>query len=701
MKITQQRESDKNIALSTMDIDTFVQKIKTEIKAQPVSSFREQLKYTLPETRIAETDKPSKILPAAEFRKVDNVKQLKTYNGIVELTVGPLSGKAEVALVKRLAWEQPQTRLVFIGSSGRTVKIWTTFTRPDNSLPTKREEAEVFHAHAYRLAVKCYQPQLPYDILPKEPTLEQYSRLSFDPEALYRSDSIQFYLAQPASMPNEQTYREAVQTEKSPLTRALPGYETEDALFMLFEAALQKTFIELSEAENSGAGSISEDLQPLITRLAENCFRSGIPEEETVKRTVFHYYLRRKEDIIRQIIRNVYQECKGFDTQYSLNKEQRLSIQTDEFMKRRYELRYNSQVGEVEYRERHSFRFRFSPIDKRTLNSIALDAQAEGIPLWDRDISRYIYSNRVPVFNPLEDYLYDLSRWDGKDRIRQLAQTVPCHNPHWSELFHRWFLNMVAHWRGMSKKHANSVSPLLVGAQGTRKSTFCRSIMPPSERSYYTDSIDFSRKRDAELALNRFALINIDEFDQVSATQQGFMKHILQKPVLNVRKPYGNAVLEMRRYASFIATSNQKDLLTDPSGSRRFICIEVTGVIDTNKPIDYDQLYAQAMSELEHGERYWFDEEEEKIMMENNREFEQNTPEEQLFYRYFRVAEATEEGEWLAPTEIMETIRQSSSIPLSVKRVNAFGRILRKLEIPARHMRNGTFYHVIRMDGTV
>ena len=89
-----------------------------------------------------------------------------------------------------------------------------------------------------------------------------------------------------------------------------------------------------------------------------------------------------------------------------------------------------------------------------------------------------------------------------------------------------------------------------------------------------------------------------------------------------MKNPHGSAVLEMRRYASFIATSNQKDLLTDPSGSRRFICIEVTGVIDTNRPIDYEQLYAQAMYELEHGERYWFDQEEEKIMMENNREFE-------------------------------------------------------------------------------
>lgn len=696
MKITQQKDRETNIALSTIDIDSFVQKIKTETKAQPVSSFREQLKYTLPDMRIDEADKPSKILPAAEFRKVEKVKQLKAYNGIVELTVGPLSGKAEVALVKRLAWEQPQTRLVFTGSSGRTVKIWTTFTRPDNSLPVKREEAEVFHAHAYRLAVKCYQPQIPFDILLKEPKLEQYSRLSFDPDAMYRPDSIQFYLSQPSSMPNELTYREAVQTEKSPLTRALPGYETEDAIMMLFEAALQKTFTELSEATDSGASSFGEDMQPVITRLAENCFRSGIPEEETVKRSIFHYYLHRKEEIIRQMVRNIYHECKGFDTQCSLSKEQRLSIQTDEFMKRRYELRYNSQVGEVEYRARHSFRFRFSPIDKRTLNSIALDAQAEGIPLWDRDISRYIYSNRVPVFNPLEDYLYDLSRWDGQDRIRLLAQTVPCQNPHWSELFHRWFLNMVAHWRGSTdKKYANSVSPLLVGAQGTRKSTFCRSLVPPELRAYYTDSIDFSRKRDAELYLNRFALINIDEFDQISPTQQGFLKHILQKPVVNVRKPYGNAVLEIPRYASFIATSNQKDLLTDPSGSRRFICIEVTGIIDTNRPIDYNQLYAQAMYELDHGERYWFDQQDERIMTENNRDFEQTPPEEQLFYRYFRAAQDDEEGEWLSSAEILDRMKRYSAIPLSSKRVTVFGRILQKHEIPSRRTRYATLYHVV------
>ena len=697
MKITQLREREGAVALSTINLETLIEKIKTENKSHPISTFRELLRYTLPGERYSASGQLPKILPAAEFQRTDGGRQMKNYNGIVELTVGPLSGKAEIALVKQRAWDQPQTRCVFIGSSGRTVKIWTTFTYPDNKLPKAREEAEIFHAHAYRLAVKCYQPQLPFDIVPKEPRLDQFSRLSYDPDVLFRPDSIQFYLSQPATMPDELTYREAVQNEKSPLTRAVPGMDEGDAIGMLFEAALRKAYTDISEAEAAGAPP-SEGLQPLLAQLAVNCFQSGIPEEEAVRHTIFHYYLRRQEMLIRSIFRNAYLENSGFGEKSSLSKEQLLSLQTDEFMKRRYEFRYNTQVGEVEYRERHSYRFRFNPIDKRALNSIALDAQAEGIPLWDRDISRYVYSNRVPIFNPLEDFLYNLSGWDGKDRIRSLALTVPCNNPHWAELFHRWFLNMVAHWRGMDKKYANSVSPLLVGAQGTRKSTFCRSIMPPSQRAYYTDSIDFSRKKDAELYLNRFALINIDEFDQISATQQGFLKHILQKPVLNVRKPYANAVLEMRRYASFIATSNQKDLLTDPSGSRRFICIEVTGVIDTSRPIDYDQLYSQAMYELDHGERYWFDRNDERIMTENNREFEQIPPEEQLFYRYFRPAREDEAGEWLSPAEILEEIQRNSTIPISAKRVSVFGRILQKHGVRSKRVQRGTVYCVVRME---
>lgn len=233
-----------------MDLDILVNKIKTEIKSRPVSTFREHLRYTLSDERCMFADKLPKIIPSAEFRKVNGQKQMKNYNGIVELTIGPLSNKSEIALVKQKACEQPQTRCVFMGSSGKTVKIWTTFTRPDNSLPKTREEAELFHAHAYRLAVKCYQPQIPFDILPKEPTLEQYSRLSHDPDIIYRPNSVQFYLSQPSSMPEETTFREAVQAEKSPLTRAVPGYDAENAFLMLFRSRFSE-----SVCRSSGSGT--------------------------------------------------------------------------------------------------------------------------------------------------------------------------------------------------------------------------------------------------------------------------------------------------------------------------------------------------------------------------------------------------------------------------------------------------------------
>ena len=692
MKITQIRENGDTEALSVVNIDLLIEKMKRETKLRPVSELRQALHFVLPDEPCSLTSKLPRVIPAAAFGRVNGVRQMKTYNGIVELTIGPLAGKTEVEIVKQKAAELPQTMLAFMGASGKSVKIWTCFTRPDGTLPQTAEEAEVFQAHAYRLAIKCYQPQLPFNILLKEPKLEQFSRLSYDPDLIYRPTPVPFYLSQPIGMPGEMTYHEKSSTEASPLNRALPGYDTEDTVALLYEAALRKTFEEMDQAWHR-----DDDLQILIVPLAKNCYYSGIPEEEATRRTIIRYNKRKNPMLVREMIRNVYKECKGVPKSNCLTKEQRLSLQMDEFMNRRYEFRYNTQIGEVEYRERFSFRFYFHPIDKRAQNSIMLDAQSEGIGVWDRDIDRYLHSNRVPIYNPLEEFLFHLPHWDGKDRIHALANRVPCNNPHWELLFHRWFLNMVSHWRGVNKMYANSTSPILVGAQGTHKSTFCREMIPPALRAYYTDSIDFSQKRDAELYLNRFALINIDEFDQINVSQQGFLKHLLQKPVANLRKPYGNTIREMRRYASFIGTSNQKDLLTDPSGSRRFICIEVTAPINTNVTINYKQLYAQAMEAIYKGERYWLNDEDENILKQTNREFEQASPLEQLFHCYLNPVEEEMEGEWLTAMQILSYLQTKTRDKLAINKVGQFGRALQKLNIPCRKSRKGTLYHLMKV----
>ena len=163
----------------------------------------------------------------------------------------------------------------------------------------------------------------------------------------------------------------------------------------------------------------------------------------------------------------------------------------------------------------------------------------------------------------------------------------------------------------------------------------------------------------------------------------------------NLRKPYGTAIQEIRRYASFIGTSNQKDLLTDPSGSRRFICIEVTGPIRTNVSINYRQLYAQAMNAISKGERYWLDDTDEDILKQTNQEFEQPTPLEQLFLCYFQAAQAEDEGIWMTPMEILSFLQKKTKDRLTINKVAYFGRTLRKLGISSRRRNRGTEYYVI------
>ena len=183
----------------------------------------------------------------------------------------------------------------------------------------------------------------------------------------------------------------------------------------------------------------------------------------------------------------------------------------------------------------------------------------------------------------------------------------------------------------------------------------------------------------------------------MSARHQGFLKHLLQKPVVNVRKPHATQVESVKRYASFIATSNHTDLLGDPSGSRRFICIEVTAPIQTNVTINYKQLYAQAMEAIYKGERYWLNDEDENILKQTNREFEQASPLEQLFHCYLNPVEEEMEGEWLTAMQILSYLQTKTRDKLAISKVGQFGRALQKLNIPCRKSRKGTLYHLMKV----
>ena len=246
-------------------------------------------------------------------------------------------------------------------------------------------------------------------------------------------------------------------------------------------------------------------------------------------------------------------------------------LKLGDFLLQRSVFRFNTLLNVTEFHPRGAGEEVFAVFDRNVRNSIALDAFEEGLEILDRDVDRFLGSDRVPRFNPVEEYLRHTGPWDGTDRIRRLAACVPTAQQGWPDFFYRWFLSMVAQWMGLDRQHGNSATPLLIGAQGTRKSTFCRRILPPELRFGYTESLDMGNRREAELALSRFLLINLDEYDQIGLRQQPFLKNLLQKPYANLRRPYARSVEEMRRYASFIATSNHDDLLSDTSGARRYI----------------------------------------------------------------------------------------------------------------------------------
>ena len=375
-------------------------------------------------------------------------------------------------------------------------------------------------------------------------------------------------------------------------------------------------------------------------------------------------------------------------------KETQMLIDT---LENRYAFRYNSIMGYVEYCSKDGSFYGWRPVDERVRNSLVVEVRLKGINAWDRDINRYVTSNRVRHYDPVDDYLWELrGKWDGRDYIGELAATVPTNNPYWPEWFRTWFLGMVAQWQHHTQRYGNSLVPLLISKQGYNKSTFCKSLITNELQWGYNDSLVLSEKKSVLQAMSQFLLINLDEFNQISPkVQEGFLKNIVQLASVKVKPPYGKHVESFPRRASFIATANVSDLLTDPSGSRRFIGVELTGPINMRRNINHRQLYAQAVALLSQGVPHWLDEEQTLKVMEMNRMFQLRTPEEMYFSECFDIAADEREGKWMSATAIFDRIRKHARSALRNANIQRFGRVLANIDgLQRRKVRNGSEYLV-------
>lgn len=369
-----------------------------------------------------------------------------------------------------------------------------------------------------------------------------------------------------------------------------------------------------------------------------------------------------------------------------------------QLLKSRYDFRYNTVMKFVEYMPKEKGWYGFQPVDPRVQKRMTLEVQLADIRVSIKDVRNFLESDYIKNYNPIDEYLFQCyDKWDGKDHIRALARTVPTANPHWADWFYTWFLGMVDQWRGYShRQYGNSVAPLLISKQGYNKSTFCRRLLPPELQWGYSDNLILSEKRQVYQAMAQFMVINLDEFNQISPqVQQGFLKNLIQLPTLKYKPPYGSHVMEFPRLASFIATSNMKDILSDPSGNRRFIGVELTGPIDVSVRPNYQQLFAQALSALNNGEKSYFDAQQVKLIMKSNSQFEIIQPIDQYFLLYFELVEDEKEGEYLTAAEIFDYLKKQIGSSLKVNSLMGFGRKLANMsELKHKRFADGMKYLV-------
>ena len=394
------------------------------------------------------------------------------------------------------------------------------------------------------------------------------------------------------------------------------------------------------------------------------------------------------------------------------------------FLTSRYRFRFNVLTEETEVANNiPDTHLRYTKVDERWMNTLSMEAIETGIDCWDRDIQRFVRSRRISEYHPFTAYFEQLPEWDGTDRVSALARRVS-DNPVWVNGFHRWMLGLSAQWMQFhpdtncanrannansanntsSINRANSVAPLLVSSrQGLGKSTFCRLLMPDALKAYYTESYDLSSPASAEAKLAACGLINLDEFDKLSASKMPLLKNLMQASALNIRKAYKRSASALPRIASFIGTSNREDLLVDRTGSRRFLCVSLEHAIDCVTPVEHEQLYAQLKAELLSGERSWFNKEEEQAIQQHNALFYKHIPEEEVFrlcFRFATEADHPQEVLTLSATQLFE--RMKSAHPSVMRGMTAYSlsRILPQLGERV-HTAKGNVYRVVACDNSM
>ena len=604
-----------------------------------------------------------RILFAAECMNYKEMQKGLKYNGLVVVEVNGLKTYEEAVAVRNQAARMDETVMAFLGASGMSVKIvcrGELFAKEDvrdkmeeTGLPTKEDDIRQFHKNLYETARRAYQNQFGFDIEYLEPMLERTVYMSADPEMYFN----------PNARPFKADTEKHDQPEPTPISwesdMLMPGRTIKRTYHFNWVFILREVLGNYFDLPD-------EDRQmQLLQQIARKSLEQGIPLSHAQGMTLEHPLFHNDPDLVKSVFATTYEVTLMEDYRKkhkmkplkSVPQETLQTMRTEIFLTANYDMRKNLMTGVAEYRMKYSEDQTFKPLTIEVRNDMTIEARDQGLKSWDQDVNRFIESTRIEQYDPVNTWLDKLPEWDGQDRIKDLAARVPTEQPHWEKYLKCWLVGMVAQWRESDKQlTGNALTPLLIGRQGCGKTRFCKILLPPELRDYYNDKLNFKNEFDLNIALTSFALINIDEFDKTTNSQQIVLKYLLSSADVKFRPPYGKTIKQYRRYTSFIGTTNQMQPLVDPTGSRRFVCVGIPKDknIDFTDNLDHRQLYAQALYLFNKGERFWLEDDEIQTLIEENVPYQRTVDLVEMINETFRKPKDGE-GRWWGTTEILST----------------------------------------------
>ena len=664
MNVTLLKKAGKKEVINRVKLDGLAEAVKTGLIERQVKHYRELYHlmnpHRLPDGQVSVQWEGGVKLPricfAADYMNRKGQWQMMGYNGLVVLEVNDLTTYEKAVEIRELAKKLPETMLCFLGGSGRSVKIvcrGELYPGGSAKLPSDGNDIRQFHLNLYNTVRRAYQNQFGFDIEFLEPRLDRTVYMSADPEMSYNPDARVFYAdAEKHELPQPVV----ISREEDHLMPGRTVTRTYHLNWTFIVESVMGHYFELPDEDKEAT---------LLMQIASMCLDQGIPKAHAQGLTMLHPVLNRDRLLVESIFQTVYSVAE--QTEYrkkhkthplkSVPEDTIQAMKTEIFLESNYDMRKNLLTGVAEYREKFSDDQRFKPLTEEVRNDMTLRATELGLKSWDRDVNRFIDSTHIEQYDPVNTWLDQLPKWNGHDYIKELAARVPTSQPHWEKYLRFWLVGMVAQWRESDKQlTGNALTPLLIGRQGCGKTRFCKIILPPELRDYYNDKINFKNEFDLNIALTSFALINIDEFDKTTSSQQIVLKYLLSSSDVKFRPPYGKTIKQYRRYTSFIGTTNQLKPLVDPTGSRRFVCVGVNGNIDFEDNLEHHQLFAQALHLFNNGERFWLNNEEIDTLIQENEPFQKLNDLVEMIGETFRKPKETETAKWWSLSDISQLL---------------------------------------------